>query len=197
MTDLQITLDERGARYGDFSDHAAIAQQLQDVMRGFRLARMLPDMMVEERTPWNDLSPVARQALTVIADKIARILSGDPNYADNWHDIQGYARLVEERLPGCEASFDEIMSFGGEPPAYLAGLNPLVVPPWPSNERIKFMAQGENGHWTGFEREPQAATYTEGGGLWVVGFGHVEPLTIGDPVPNHNWRHTLQVRPKC
>src|SRR5690606_10084595 len=31
--------------------------------------------------------------------KIARILIGDPNYADNWHDIQGYAKLVEERLP--------------------------------------------------------------------------------------------------
>ena len=37
--------------------------------------------------------------LGTIADKIGRILSGDPNYADNWHDIQGYAKLVEDRLP--------------------------------------------------------------------------------------------------
>ena len=48
---------------------------------------------------WNRLNDVQAQALEVIADKIARILNGDPNYADNWHDIQGYAKLVEDRLP--------------------------------------------------------------------------------------------------
>jgi hypothetical protein len=39
-----------------------------------------------------------KQALSVIADKIARILNGDPYYLDNWHDIQGYAQLIENRL---------------------------------------------------------------------------------------------------
>lgn len=82
---VQGTLDERGARYGDFADHAVIAQGIQDLMRG---------------TPgWSRLDATKRQALTTIADKVARILNGDPSYADNWHDIQGYARLVEERLP--------------------------------------------------------------------------------------------------
>lgn len=84
MTDVQATLDERGARYGDFTDHAFIAQGIQDVMR--------------ETPGWKRLDAVKRQALTVIADKIARVLSGDPEYADNWHDIQGYAKLVEKRL---------------------------------------------------------------------------------------------------
>lgn len=83
MTDVQATLAERGARYGDFSDHSVIAQQLQDVMR--------------ETPGWARLSPDKRQALTVIADKQARILSGDPEYRDNWHDIQGYAKLAEDR----------------------------------------------------------------------------------------------------
>lgn len=83
--DVQTTLDERGKRYGDFTDHAAIAQTLQDNFRATE--------------GWWRLNFVQRQALTVIADKIARVLSGDPNYADNWHDIAGYARLVEERLP--------------------------------------------------------------------------------------------------
>lgn len=32
-----------------------------------------------------------------IADKIARILNGDPEYRDNWHDIAGYAKLAEDR----------------------------------------------------------------------------------------------------
>ena len=83
MSDVKSTLAERGSRYGDFSDHAEIAQKLQSVMKGHR---------------WYKLDAVKRQALTVIADKIARILSGDPEYADNWHDIQGYAKLVEDRL---------------------------------------------------------------------------------------------------
>lgn len=85
---IEKTLTERGNRYGDFSDHALVAQGIQDVMR-----ETLPNS-------WERLSPEQKQALTVIADKIARILSGDPNYADNWHDIQGYAKLVEDRLPG-------------------------------------------------------------------------------------------------
>ena len=83
------TLAERGARYGDFTDHAVIAQELQDVMRRHGKAGA---------PHWDKLSFVQKQALTVIADKIARILSGDPDYEDNWHDIQGYAKLVEDRL---------------------------------------------------------------------------------------------------
>lgn len=84
LSAVEQTLAERGNRYGDFSDHAEIAQDLQDVMRA---------------TPgWENLSKVQKQALTVIADKQARILSGDPNYGDNWHDIQGYAKLAEDRL---------------------------------------------------------------------------------------------------
>lgn len=84
MSNVSETLKERGERYGDFTDHAEIAQGLQDVMRGGE--------------GWQRLDPCKKQALTVIADKIARVLSGDPEYADNWHDIQGYAQLVEERL---------------------------------------------------------------------------------------------------
>lgn len=81
---IDATLAERGARYGEFRDHAAIAQSLQTVMRG---------------TPgWERLAPDQKQALTVIADKIARMLNGDPNYVDNWHDIIGYSKLVETRL---------------------------------------------------------------------------------------------------
>ena len=89
---IESTLEERGSRYGDFTYHAAIAQALQDAMRSAKRN--------ETELGWERLSPIQRQALTVIADKIARILSGDPNYADNWHGIQGYAKLVEDRLPG-------------------------------------------------------------------------------------------------
>ena len=87
MTDIYDTLNERGARYGDFTDHARIAQQIQDCYE----------------FGWWKLNPVQRQALTVIADKIARIISGDPNYDDSWRDIIGYATLVLERLPNVSA----------------------------------------------------------------------------------------------
>lgn len=89
---IEQTLAERGNRYGDFADHAAIAQGLQDTIRTTH--------------GWQRLDATKRQALTVIADKIARILSGDPEYADNWHDIQGYAKLVEDRLGGADSAID-------------------------------------------------------------------------------------------
>ena len=82
---IEQTLAERGNRYGDFATHAGISQSLKEVMVA---------------TPqWAEMPTYQREALEMIAHKIARILNGDPNYADNWHDIQGYARLVEERLP--------------------------------------------------------------------------------------------------
>ena len=83
-TNITNTLKERGSRYGVFAEHAYIAQSIQNVMRA--------------APGWTRLSCDEAQALTVIADKIARILNGDPHYADNWHDIQGYAKLVEDRL---------------------------------------------------------------------------------------------------
>lgn len=81
---IETTLAERGDRYGSFEHHADIAQRLQDVMR------------VE--AGWTALAADQRQALTVIADKIARMLNGDPSYRDNWHDIVGYAKLVDDRM---------------------------------------------------------------------------------------------------
>lgn len=84
MSDVSKTLAERGARYGKFDEHAVIAQGLRDMMRA--------------TAGWSRCAPDAKQALETIADKIARILNGDPEYADNWHDIAGYASLVDQRL---------------------------------------------------------------------------------------------------
>lgn len=97
---VENTLAERGSRYGDFTDRAELAQELQDIMRGFRK----PGPQGQIVNPWAKLDSVKRQALTVIADKIARILSGDPNYTDNWHDIQGYAKLAEDRCVDTETA---------------------------------------------------------------------------------------------
>jgi hypothetical protein len=79
---VEKTLEERGARYGSFSEHAKIAQSIQDAYR------VIP-------SSWNKLPPVLKQGLTTIADKIARMLNGDHMYEDNVHDIIGYAKLME------------------------------------------------------------------------------------------------------
>lgn len=84
MPSISDTLAERGGRYGKFINHSKISQGLQDAMRAAE--------------NWDKLDVDMRQALTTIADKMARILNGDPYYADSWHDISGYATLVERRL---------------------------------------------------------------------------------------------------
>lgn len=84
MADIQDTLAERGKRYGRFYEHAKLVQALKFKMMG------MPG--------WANLQDDQKQALEVIADKIGRILNGDPNYADNWHDIAGYAKLIDDRL---------------------------------------------------------------------------------------------------
>lgn len=102
---IDTTLNERGSRYGDFSDHADLAQKLQDIMRSWNPPSGGAILGGSGRG-WAKLSAVQKQALTVIADKIARILSGDNYYADSWHDIQGYAKLAENRLESDRARSD-------------------------------------------------------------------------------------------
>jgi hypothetical protein len=108
---IEKTLAERGARYGDFTDHAFISQQLQDTMR--------------DSGGWWRLSDDKRQALTVIADKIARILTGDPEYKDNWHDIQGYAKLAEDRCKEREPARHDDTIVTGEWVKWDGGLMPV------------------------------------------------------------------------
>ena len=81
---IENTLNERGARYGDFSDHACITQTLKIAMR--------------ETKGWTRLSFAQREAAEMIAHKLGRILAGDPDWHDSWHDIEGYARLVSQEL---------------------------------------------------------------------------------------------------
>lgn len=86
MTDIATTLAERGARYGSFEDHAAVTQKLKHVM------------FVHVKARGKTLAPDQVEALEMIAHKIGRIVNGDPDYADSWADIAGYAQLVADRL---------------------------------------------------------------------------------------------------
>ncbi len=84
MSSVDQTLEERGARYGDFQGHARITQGLKRVMAA--------------SPKWAVMQDDQREALDMVAHKIGRILNGDPDYIDSWHDIIGYVRLVEQRL---------------------------------------------------------------------------------------------------
>lgn len=88
-TDLNEILEERGKRYGKFSDHAEATQQLKTVIRIYL-----------RRQPVGFTDPDHREALDMICHKIGRIICGDPNYADNWLDLAGYSMLVAKRLQG-------------------------------------------------------------------------------------------------
>lgn len=92
MNNVDATLNERGQRYGEFAGHAGVTQTLKRAMG--------------QHPGWRKLADDQREALEMTAHKIGRILNGDPNYIDSWHDIGGYVRLVEQRLEKEQAKKD-------------------------------------------------------------------------------------------
>lgn len=84
MADIDATLEERGQRYGSFESHAKISQSIVRAMT--------------DSPNWDRLDDDMREAFHIIANKMGRILNGDPWYHDSWHDIVGYAKLVADRL---------------------------------------------------------------------------------------------------
>jgi hypothetical protein len=80
-TDINTTLSIRQGTHGDFRTNGYIMQKLKDQLRAM--------------DGWKKLSPEQREALDMICHKMGRILTGNPNEPDHWHDISGYAKLVE------------------------------------------------------------------------------------------------------
>jgi hypothetical protein len=81
---IEDTLEERQKTHGNFETHALIAQSIKCQMFNAH--------------GYGVLSATQREALDMIAHKIARILNGNPNVHDHWHDIAGYATLEADRL---------------------------------------------------------------------------------------------------
>lgn len=84
--EIEDTLIERGQRYGKFTGHAHVSQSIQRIMT------------THDEAKWNSMDTDQKEALFMIAHKIGRIINGDPDYADSWVDIAGYAKLVSDRL---------------------------------------------------------------------------------------------------
>jgi hypothetical protein len=85
MSDI---IDERAKTHGDYPQVSRMAQKLKRAMRRGKNWRILPDTQ--------------KEALEMVATKIARMLSGDHLYLDNVVDIIGYMTLLERQLKGVD-----------------------------------------------------------------------------------------------
>lgn len=83
-SDIDKTLKERGDRYGSYLAQSTTTQNIKSAMM--------------DSPNWEALTPDKKESLEMIALKVARILNGDPEYHDNWHDIIGYTKLVADTL---------------------------------------------------------------------------------------------------
>jgi hypothetical protein len=93
ITMIEQTLKERGDNYGSFHTQANLTQTLNAIITNHYASThttsdgkpaALPNFMAE--------------AMHMICHKIARIVNGNPLYADSWHDIAGYATLIVDIL---------------------------------------------------------------------------------------------------
>lgn len=84
MKSIADTLAERGNQYGEFHEHARITQNIKRAM--------------VDSPNWAELSDDKKECLEMVAHKMGRILNGDPEFHDSWHDIEGYTHLVSTTL---------------------------------------------------------------------------------------------------
>lgn len=84
MDEVSTTLADREGKYGSYIDQSQTSEDIIAVM--------------ESSVNWSELPAPHKQALRMIALKAGRILNGDINDSDSWHDIQGYAKLVHREI---------------------------------------------------------------------------------------------------
>lgn len=80
---VEETLAQRGAEYGDWAVDGGLADALINTC--------------EAAEGWHKMPGFMRQSIRLILVKVARLCVGNPRNKDSWHDIQGYAKLAEDR----------------------------------------------------------------------------------------------------
>jgi len=83
MISVGEILQQRGDRYGEYINVATTSQEIKRIISLGAATTADEDM---------------RESLDMIANKIARIVNGDPFYKDSWQDIAGYAQLIVNKL---------------------------------------------------------------------------------------------------
>ena len=90
MTSIDDVTAERGKRYGNYADHAALSPAIQNIL----YSALAPNPNV-------DLDPLdddIKETLEMMAHKLGRLVNGFTYFADSYIDIAGYAKLVGDRL---------------------------------------------------------------------------------------------------
>jgi hypothetical protein len=80
--EMEITevLKERGSVHGAISKNAEITDKIMECFEGVALSR------------------TQRHCLYMVATKMSRIASGDPNHKDHWVDMAGYSTLAANSI---------------------------------------------------------------------------------------------------
>jgi hypothetical protein len=87
-------LNEREKTHGDFGDFAELWAELNRAIREHTEKQDRPFPVI-----YPPRTRVHTTAICMILNKIARIICGDPNFADHWDDIAGYAMLGKGKEP--------------------------------------------------------------------------------------------------
>lgn len=84
---VEQILAERQKTHGSFETHSMVCQGIKDALQASE--------------NWFKLTPTTKEALDMIAHKMARIVNGQEDFKDHWDDIAGYAtlksKLIESR----------------------------------------------------------------------------------------------------
>ena len=94
--DLDAVLEERGLRYGSFSNHAEISERINCLFEALAACKFTHSGVLPP--PSDSTKAVVREALRMISNKLGRAFNGDITYADTWDDIAGYAKLVANHM---------------------------------------------------------------------------------------------------
>jgi hypothetical protein len=95
------TLQQRGAQYGDFNEQARVSRNIKEAMM--------------DSPNWKVLTASQKEALEMTAVKFSRILNGNPNHYDSWHDSIGYLTLGSEQCRPKGETHGENNSDSGSP----------------------------------------------------------------------------------
>jgi len=83
---IEKTIEGRDETHGDFVRQAESAQRMLHV--------------IDKCEGWYQMPMFMQYAVMMILMKVSRLVHGDCRETDHWHDIQGYARLVEREFDG-------------------------------------------------------------------------------------------------
>lgn len=192
MTKPSDTIESREPRYGDYYERSDLKERIIEAF--------------SEGRNWMGLKPDARNSLFMIADKLSRILNGDPDDPDSWHDIGGYAGLVEGRLTTAD-SVEKLRDFpypgsvtftvtgfpaGEKEPTrcpYFTG----EPPSWDDIEG-DWLVQDCDGQFKSYRNHPQpcdAFPWWHGKGL-----ANLSGRDLGRGPQNPNWKLAIEPRPE-